>query len=482
MFFMISKYKRFVNIYANFFRKLWKTLDLTYVLGYNRGRKCLTVELTMDTKNKSGVTNEELRMAFAGDTNTENSGMSLGGERAKNSGRKAKNDKRWLMFNIVGGVGLVAGVACILVGTLGLGEEKAKLDFPEIPSKGTGNATYSALTGEKLENAELLNAPAYCVQMPNGTDGARPQAGLTDAGVVFEAIAEAGITRFAAVYQDPSAAIIGPVRSLRIYYLQWDTPFNCTIVHAGGSGDALAAVSNGYQDLSEDYSYMYRGTYGGRLWNNLFTTSAYLKKFSSDHNYNTSEIKGFARLTPAESEQQRADESVKEKLDITKATSKDTSEVDVPVSTVSLNLGGWADFNVNYSYDAEKNTYARSYASGDPHEVYSCGAEDLGEKNPEDVCTLTQVEPSVVVAMVVQETKASDNYHEDITAVGSGDAYVFQNGTAIEGTWKKASAEDQIKFTDKDGREIKLAPGQTFITAVPNYGSVEYWRCFIIPD
>ena len=424
----------------------------------------------MDNQNNnSTVTNEELRAAFTGKAEPESA------QPQRQKPVKPAKNKKLIAFNVVGGVSFVAGLACLLVAFLGLNTEKAKLDFPTIPSKATTNATYSALTGEVIANAELVNAPAYCIQMPNGTDGARPQAGLNDAGVVFEAIAESGITRFAAIYQDPSAAIIGPIRSLRLYYLQWDTPFDCTIVHAGGADDALAAVSSGgYRDLSEDYNYMYRGTYGGRLWNNLFTTAANLKQFGIDHDYNTSDVRGFTRLTPVESEQQRANESVSEKLEITTATDKDTSAVTVPVPTIALNLGGWADFNVNYSYDAESNTYLRSYESGDPHQVYNCGSENLGEKNPEDVCSLTQVAPSVVVAIVVQEKKASDNYHEDITAIGSGDAYVFQNGTVFEGKWQKTSAEDQIKFTDASGKEIKLAPGQTFVTAVPNYGSISY--------
>ena len=422
----------------------------------------------MDNQDNQTITNEDLRAAFVGEA-TES------GRPKRQKPIKPVSNKKWIILNTVGGVSLVAGIVCLLVAFLGLNTEKTGLNFPTIPSKTTGDDKYSLLTGEPLANAELLNAPAYCVQMPNGTDGARPQSGLTDAGVVFEAIAEAGITRFAAIYQDPSTAIIGPVRSLRIYYLQWDTPFNCTIVHAGGSGDALAAVSSGgYKDLSEDYSYMYRGTYGGRLWNNLFTTAADLKQFSADRGYNTSEIKGFARLTPTESEEQRANESVTKKLIITEATDEDTSTVAVPVPSIALNLGGWADFNVNYTYDANSNKYLRSYESGDPHLVYTCGDENLGEKNPEDACGMAQVAPSVVVAMMVQESRAEDNYHEDITAIGSGDAYVFQNGTAIKGKWQKSSAEDQIKFTDANGAEIKLAPGQTFVTAVPNYGSVAY--------
>ena len=425
----------------------------------------------MDNKEQSKITNAELRAAFTGESVDD----ATKAARPKLAETKPKKSKKLLIVKIIGGLSLVGGVACLLVAFLVFGGKKAILEYPTIPSKQANDAKYSALTGEALAEGANASAPTYCIQMPNGTDGARPQAGLTDAGVVFEAIAESGITRFAAIYQDPSAAIIGPIRSLRIYYLQWDTPFDCTIVHAGGADDALAAVSaGGYKDLSENYTYMYRGTYGGRLWNNLFTTSTYLHKFSTDYGYESSNVKGFARLTPAESEKQRADESVSEKLDITKATEKDTSAVEVPAPAIALNLGGWADFNVVYNYDVDHNVYLRSYANGLAHEVYNCGAEDLGERNPEDVCSLTQVAPSVVAVMMVQESRASDNYHEDITAIGSGDAYIFQNGLAIKGKWQKTSAEDQIKFTDQDGKEVKLAPGQTFVTAVPNYGSVEY--------
>ena len=78
------------------------------------------------------------------------------------------------------------------------------------------------------------------------------------------------------------------------------------------------------------------------------------------------------------------------------------------------------------------------------------------------------------VAMVVEEHKAADNYHEDITAIGSGQAYIFQNGTVIKGGWSKPTTTDQIKFNDANGREVKLAPGQTIIEAVPTYGAIEY--------
>ncbi len=421
----------------------------------------------MAKENKSKITDADLRAAFVGRSTERERERSV-------SHSSTKDEKRDRILRIVGGMSLIVGAGCLLTAFLAFGGNRDSLKFPTIPSKNSETTKYSTLTGEPLADGKAKDAPTYCVQIPNGTDGARPQAGLNEAGVVFEAIAEAGITRFAAIYQDPSSAIIGPIRSLRTYYLEWDTPFDCTIVHAGGSSDALAAVANGYEDLSEDYQYMYRGTYGSRSWNNLFTTSSYLKQYSTDHSNSSSNIKGFARLTPEESEKERVDKSVIKKLVITEPSNEDTSEVSVPVGSIALRLGGWENFNVIYKYNVENNTYLRSYENGSAHEVYNCPASDLGEKNPEDVCSLTQIAPSVVVAMVVQESKASDNYHEDITTIGSGDVYIFQNGSVTEGTWKKSSKGEQIKFTDENGDEIKLAPGQTFVTAVPNYGSVDF--------
>lgn len=417
----------------------------------------------MDETLKTKISNEDLKLAFEGES------AESGKEKKKSSAKKKR-----LIFLITGITTSIAGIVMIVVGALMLSKTSEAIGFPKVPSKETENNTYSLLTGEKIEESKKT-APTYCIQTPNGTDGARPQAGLNEAGVIFEAVAEAGITRFAAIYQDPSSAIIGPIRSLRIYYLQWDTPFDCTIVHAGGSGDALNAVSSGgYKDLTEDYSYMYRGTVGERRWNNLFTTSEDLKAFSDKNNYGTSNIKGFARLTPEESKKAQATGASGSGLEITKPAEGDTSATDASVAQIGIKFGGIATYNVNYDYDAESNTYLRSYANGVAHQVYKCPPGDMSGQNPESACELVQMAPSVVVAIVVPEHIASDNYHEDIETIGSGDAYIFQNGMAIKATWNKPTKDDQIKFADPDGKEVKLAPGQTFISAIPEYGSVEF--------
>lgn len=382
--------------------------------------------------------------------------------------------KKSLIFLIIGIISTLGGAGLIVYPFIKPIEEKPDLVFPTVPTVAQeSKKAYSILTGVEIADESLNSSPVFCVQVPNGTDGARPQAGLDDAEIVFEAIAEAGITRFATIFQNPSSTIIGPVRSLRTYYLQWDIPFDCTIVHAGGAQDALQAVT-AYKHQSENYTYMYRGTYSRRLWNNLFTTASKLNQIAINQNHPTSNPQGFARMTPEESERSRIDTLVSDHLDITTSTDKNTSELVPITSRAAFRFGNSSVFNIVYNYDIATNTYFRSFASGAAHEIYSCPTDDQFKKNPEDICTLKQLSPSVVIAMVVQEQKAPGGYYEAITTTGTGDAYIFQNGTTIKATWSKPTYNDQIRFLDADGNDIKLAPGQTWISAVPKYGSVEY--------
>ena len=338
---------------------------------------------------------------------------------------------------------------------------------------------YSRLSGEEIASESENANPTYCVQIPNGVDGARPQVGLQDAKVVFEAIAETGITRFAAIFQNPPA-VVGPIRSLRLYYLNWDVPFDCTVVHAGGSDEAIQAVRDyGVRDLSENYAYMWRSSANYtvvRLWNNLFTSGEYLNGFNANNGYLTSDIKSFPHMTPVESARNKIDVQIEEKLKIDRPSTKDTDALTPRVTHITLRFGSMPNFNPVYDYDAATNTYKRSYETGAPHTAYDCSGKS-GELTPELVCDEVAITASVVIGMMVQEQKASyDNYHEDISTIGAGDAYIFQNGIVIKGTWEKPSKDSQISFKDASGAEVKLVPGKTWISAIPaSYGgSVQY--------
>jgi len=347
-----------------------------------------------------------------------------------------------------------------------------KVEFPE--------PIYSTLTGLEITDANLNNSPTYCIQIPNGsTDGARPQAGLTDAAIVFEAIAEQGITRFAAIFQNPTVSVIGPIRSLRPYYLDWDTPFDCTVTHAGGSAEAIAAINNGGQrNLDENYTYMWRETSSNRLWNNLFTSPTLLNAFNTAHGYTSSHPAAFPRQTPDQTSQYLSEKATCADQAATGEPTTDSCATFTTIdsaSSVVLNFTSYnSSHNVSYTYDPDTNTYLRYHQDGQPHLSYACPADLDQPRTTTDCGEPIQIAPSVVVALRVHESTMSDHYHEQITTIGTGTADIFQNGEHLTAHWRKTAQSAQIIFTDEDGNEIPLIPGQLWISAVPQFGQVYY--------
>lgn len=293
---------------------------------------------------------------------------------------------------------------------------------------------YSPLTGEVVASLAVTTQPVTAVMIENSPD-ARPQSGLKQAGVVFEAIAEGGITRFMALYQQEKPQTIGPVRSLRIYDIDWFAPFNASIAHVGGSAAALAEVRNGsFRDIDQFFNSAYYTRTSDRLApHNVYTSFAKLDALNAAKGYTTSKVTGFTRTTG-------------------KAATTPTA------STVAINFGS-ALFNTSYVYDKTTNTYLRSQA-GAPHLDREEG----------------QLAPTVVIAMHVNEvTVLQDGNREQLTTIGSGKATIFQNGVATDVTWTKSSQNAQIVFTDAAGKDVPLDRGQTWISAVPNsVGSVSW--------
>jgi hypothetical protein len=294
---------------------------------------------------------------------------------------------------------------------------------------------YSPLTGLQIADEAMSKQPVTGIMIENSPD-ARPQSGLKNSGVVFEAVAEGGITRFMALYQQEKPQLVGPVRSLRIYYLDWATAFNASIAHVGGSDEALSEVRNGnYRDIDQFFN-------SGSYWratdryapHNVYTSFEKLDALNASKGYTTSVFTGFPRV--------------------------DGKSVDTPDATnINITISG-ALYNSSYTYDKTTNTYARSQA-GAPHLDREAG----------------QITPSVVVALHVDEYTTSDyGHHESISTIGTGAATIFQNGTAINATWAKNGRTDQIKFIDAAGVEIPLVRGQTWIAAVSNTNGDVTWN------
>lgn len=285
---------------------------------------------------------------------------------------------------------------------------------------------YSLLTGTEVANEADQTKPVTGMMIENSPD-ARPQSGLKNSGVVFEAIAEGGITRFLVLYQQEKPQMIGPVRSVRAYDLDWLRPFDAGLGHVGGSSNALSIVRNGsWRDLDQFFNgnYYWRAT-DRYAPHNVYTSFDKIDALNQAKGYLTSNPKPFLR--------------------------KDSAAAKTPAKTqINLTISS-ALYNVQYNYNASTNTYDRSQA-GAPHLDREDG----------------QISPRVVIAMMVAETTVfEDGYRESITTIGTGQAWIFQDGEEIAATWHKDSQDGQVFFTDAAGQQIALARGQTWITAVP---------------
>lgn len=293
---------------------------------------------------------------------------------------------------------------------------------------------YSPLTGKIVNNEDDTKMAVTGIMIENSPD-ARPQSGLKDSGIVFEAIAEGGITRFLVLYQQEKPQLIGPVRSLRLYDADWAAAFDCSIGHIGGSARALAEVRNGnYRDIDQFFNSKYYWRASDRYSpHNVYTSFEKIDALNSSKGYTTSNFTGFERIDGKASETPNA------------------TEINVTISSFL--------YNSIYYYNSISNSYER-HQGGAPHLDREQG----------------QISPNVIIVMKVDEnTVLEDGYRENITTIGSGEAVIFQNGTVINATWNKESKTSQIFFTDTEGRVIPLVRGQTWITAIPNdKGSVSW--------
>ena len=79
--------------------------------------------------------------------------------------------------------------------------------------------------------------------MLNNLKGALPQLGVSRADIIYELLAEGGITRMLGIYQSvEGVGNIGSVRSSRPYYLELALGHDAVYLHAGGSPDAYAKI------------------------------------------------------------------------------------------------------------------------------------------------------------------------------------------------------------------------------------------------
>jgi hypothetical protein len=287
------------------------------------------------------------------------------------------------------------------------------------------------MTGMQVATA-LNDLPVTAVMIENSPE-ARPQSGLNQADMIVEAIAEGGITRFVVFYQESQPDYIGPVRSVRPYYLDYIASFDAAIAHAGGSTPALNQIkSEGIKDLDQGANgSSYERVSSRYSPHNVYTSRAKLLELQQRKGYTTSSYKSFARKA-------------------------DTPIATPTAKTIDFNISGFL-YNPHYDYDAGTNSYKRS-EGGKPHTDERSGQ---------------QLNPKVVVAIVVP--RSQDGIYSVYQTSGKGDAYIFQDGGVQKVFWEKIGRKGELQLKDPaSAAPIPLNAGQTWISLVSESNRVTY--------
>ncbi len=274
-------------------------------------------------------------------------------------------------------------------------------------------------------------------------DNVRPQAGLSAAHVVYEAIVEGGITRFLAIYGADFPEKIGPVRSARPTYLEFISEYDALYSHAGGSPEAVQSIDGlGIKDLSalgNDGRFYYRDT-AKTAPHNLFTSN---------------ELLGFALRDKNLSGIISEYDSWKFKDEESTASDSETSEE----KYIDIDFGSGPQYQVRYVYNTVTNSYDR----------YN-GGEIQKDANTDEVIS----PKNVVIQIVPPGTPAGDEGRVNFSVTGEGKVYVARDGELIEGTWKKADRLDRTQFYTDDGKKIALNRGTTWIAILPETGTITH--------
>lgn len=302
-----------------------------------------------------------------------------------------------------------------------------------------GPLTKSPLTGLEVPPATAEQTPMAIVI--ENLSSIRPQSGLSQADVVYEFLAEGGITRFLAIFasndvNEPDQ--IGPVRSLRAYMIPVGLELLAPVYHVGGAPNALELAKEWkMRDVNQFYDskYFWRDSAvnGQGAPHNMWTRVPEIKYAVRDHGWPQDDGKN---------------------IEAWKFRDEAALDQRGNVDTVMVQFSS-GSYNVEWLYDKTKNRYTR----------YQSGVEQTDRNNKEPITARNIVVQYCQIDSISGDDKGRIDVKND---EGSGAALVFNDGKVTEATWKKTDRNSRTKFYEKStGEEIKFIPGNFWIEVPP---------------
>lgn len=292
----------------------------------------------------------------------------------------------------------------------------------------------------------------------------RPQSGLSSADVIYEAVAEGGITRFLAIFYCRDTGNIGPVRSARTYFLDWISEYGDYPLYAHVGGANTPGPANALGQIAD---------YGWNLYNDLNQFNLSYPTFkrveqpngrdvATEHTMfsSTEELWKVAQMRELTNVNKDGDSWDK---DFIKYVFKDDAQEAARPQSQAIHLEAWkgyAEYAVDWIYEATHNVYKR---------------ENGGKPNV-DKNTNKQITAKNIVVLVMIESHANDGYENNVHLLyrtkGTGKAYIFMDGKQIVGTWRKDSRTSRTLIFDDNGAPIEFNRGTIWFEILPTYGVV----------
>lgn len=278
---------------------------------------------------------------------------------------------------------------------------------------------------------------------------ARPQTGLSQADLVYEAVAEGGITRLLAVFHSQIPEKVGSVRSARVHFSDFAKENDAWLSHWGGwknggeadvyshmrqifvssidAMDAVHDISKGfYRDYSRDVPYEHTG----------FAIPQ--KLYELAYQIYPDQPKALREVTS----------SWVFKDDVGEAERPDNQRVE-------FNFWDVPDFKVIWDYDKATNAYKRTQG-GQPFTDGATGNTLLAKD---------------VVVLFMDERALNDGHgHLIYKTVGQGTGKAFLDGGSLDINWVRKSLSERTRFlTGEKGHQQDLAlnRGQIWIEILP---------------
>lgn len=381
----------------------------------------------------------------------------LNSEKQQLSSKSSKKfDKKTILYSFLGLVvaALIIG-AFLFVVTRETGGQIIS-PFSNSVFDSTGDKTVmNPITGEMFsesESSEWKGNRPLAVMVNNHTD-ARMQSGLSKADLVYEIVAEGGITRYMAFFLSSDPEVVGPIRSTREYYLVLVKELgDAMIMHIGWSPQALEAIQT-WPVRSLD-----RGGAGSLVWRDQGRLDSGIAWEHTAY-ANAKELRELGNSLGWEGKREVTAWKFEDESDTKSVDMCLIGEASCDNPRIEIDFWYEGDYSGIFEYDRETNSYLRFV-----------GYDGDGNPIPQiDTLINQQVKVKNVIIQFAVESgiEGDDKSRLEYDLTGSGTALVFKDGAVKEATWSKEGRDDRTMFYDTNGEEMLFNRGKFWISIVP---------------